>query len=148
GGHSLLATQLMARITRVFAAELALRNLFENPTIADLAPLLEESLRLKPTAQAPPICRVSRQHFPLSFAQHRLWFLDQFEPGSPAYNIATPIKLDGKPNAKLNLKLNGAALESTLAELLRRHEVLRTRFAMIDGEPAQIIEEPQRARIT
>jgi amino acid adenylation domain-containing protein len=139
GGHSLLATQLMARISRVFTAELALRNLFENPTIADLAPRLEEALKLGPAAKAPPLCRVSGRHFPLSFPQQRLWFLDQLEPASPAYNIATAIKLDGK--------LNVTAIESTLGELLRRHGVLRTRFAMIDGHAAQIVEEPQRAHI-
>jgi non-ribosomal peptide synthetase component F len=69
--------------------------------------------------------------FPVSFAQKRLWFLDQFEPGSPFYNIPSAVRLSGE--------LDVAILEQTLNEIVRRHEVLRTTFATMDEEPVQLI---------
>ncbi|RPI88777.1 MAG: non-ribosomal peptide synthetase, partial [Chloroflexi bacterium] len=70
---------------------------------------------------------------PLSFAQQRLWFLDQFEPGSTSYNIPGAVRLIGE--------LNEAALQQTVNEIVRRHEVLRTSFGMLDGSPVQVIAE-------
>ncbi len=69
---------------------------------------------------------------PTSFAQHRLWFLHQLEPDSPAYNISAAYRLKGA--------LNVAALEQSFTELIRRHEILRTTFLLIDGEPMQVVE--------
>ena len=76
---------------------------------------------------------------PLSFAQLRLWFLDQFDPGSAAYNIPTAVRLSGP--------LGVAALEKAITEILRRHEVLRTSFTVVDDEPAQVISPAAPARV-
>ena len=102
------------------------RSLFEQPMVAGLAREIEE-------LQAPPLVRVERaEKLPLSFAQQRLWFVDQLEPGNSFYNITAPMRLLGALNIK--------ALERTLTEVVRRHEVLRTHFIAIDGEPVQVIE--------
>ena len=69
--------------------------------------------------------------FPASFAQQRMWFFDQFEPGSPGYNIPSAVRMTGR--------LNVAALEQALNEVVRRHETLRTTFAVQDGQPVQVI---------
>ncbi|HSL71820.1 MAG TPA: condensation domain-containing protein, partial [Longimicrobiales bacterium] len=90
--------------------------------------------------QAPPLVPIARDaELALSFAQQRLWFLDQMEPGSALYNIPAAVRLRGV--------LNVEALERTLSEVVRRHEVLRTHFAGVDGEPVQVIEPPQEVRL-
>ena len=132
GGHSLLATQMVSRVRDAFKVELSLRTLFESPTVADLAKSIEIDMRVGQQSQAPPIVPVLRDgDMPLSFAQQRLWFLEQLEPGNPFYNIPAAVRLTGK--------LNIRALERALNEIVRRHESLRTRFVMIDGQPAQDI---------
>jgi amino acid adenylation domain-containing protein len=129
GGHSLKATQLVSRVREAFNVELPIRALFESPTVAGLAAHLEAAQQ---TVAAPPITSVPRDEaLPLSFAQQRLWFLDQLVPGSPLYNIPLAMRLTGA--------LDVAALERTLNEIVSRHEVLRTTFATADGRPAQVI---------
>ncbi|MFD8380831.1 amino acid adenylation domain-containing protein [Streptomyces sp. NPDC059679] len=133
GGHSLLATQVLARIRTDLRAELPVRAIYESPTIAGLAERAEASLR-SGTPTTPPIVplpRVAGQRLPLSFAQRRLWFIDQLEPGSPAYNIASPLRLRGA--------LDREALRRSLEAMVERHEVLRTVFGSDDGEPWQEI---------
>ncbi len=131
GGHSLLATRVVSRIRAAFGIELPLRALFETPAVEGLARTVEASLR-SGVAPAPPIVPVGRDgDLPLSFAQQRLWFLDQMEPGSPAYNMPAAVRLSGR--------LSPAALEASLAEIVARHEVLRTRFEQAGGEPVQRI---------
>ncbi|MES2936925.1 MAG: non-ribosomal peptide synthase/polyketide synthase, partial [Pseudomonadota bacterium] len=128
GGHSLLAVQLVSRMRAVFGVELPLRVLFEAPTIAQLAQRLQQAQQ----AALPPIGRVSRdQLLALSFAQQRLWFIDQLEPGSSFYNIPAAVRLVGR--------LDVAALQRTLNEVVRRHEVLRTSFQVVEGSPVQVI---------
>lgn len=132
GGHSLLATQVISRLRSMFKVELALRSLFETPTIAGLAQRVETEMRAGQALQAPVIERVERGiGLPLSFAQQRLWFFNQMNPESCIYNILTAIKLEGK--------LNVQSLEGSLNEIVERHEILRTTFEMLDGNPVQAI---------
>jgi non-ribosomal peptide synthetase component F len=130
GGHSLLATQVATRLQQMFNLDIPLRALFENPTAAELARYVEEMRLAGRHTSAPPIVAVPRDRdLPLSFAQERLWFLDQLAQGGSLYNLPYPIRLRGE--------LNAAALELTLGEVIRRHEVLRTSFPTVDGRPVQ-----------
>ncbi|HET6974042.1 MAG TPA: amino acid adenylation domain-containing protein [Pyrinomonadaceae bacterium] len=127
GGHSLLATQLMSRVRDVFQIELPLRSIFEAKTIAELAKRIERG-----TGTMSPIPRASRDTaLPLSFAQQRLWFMDQVVPGNPAYNIQAAVRLSGP--------LSPTAFDSTLKEIVQRHEILRTTFHVREGQPTQIV---------
>ena len=132
GGHSLLAVQLMSRIRESFAVELELKKLFESPTIAELAQLIDEQLNAGSQLQLPPIVPVPRDgNLPLSFSQERLWFLEQLEPGGAVYNLHAALRLKGI--------LDQPALEQSLNEIIRRHESLRTTFELGEGEPVQLI---------
>ncbi|MBW4630838.1 MAG: amino acid adenylation domain-containing protein [Iphinoe sp. HA4291-MV1] len=132
GGHSLLATQVISRIWKTFEVELSLRRLFESPTVAGLTKAIQQAIEVKLGQQTPPIKRVSRdENIPLSFAQERLWLLEQLQPGSATYNIPVAVQLVGL--------LNLAALEESLCEIVQRHEVLRTTFPVLNGQPFQAI---------
>jgi len=132
GGHSLLATQVVSRIRQVFQVELPLRSMFEAPTVAALAERIENLRRQEQGLQAPPLTRVPRHgSLPLSFAQQRLWFLDQLEPNNPLYNVPNIMRLRGV--------LNTEALEHSLERIIERHETLRTTFQTEDDQPVQII---------
>lgn len=131
GGHSLLATQLISRIRAVFAVELPLQWLFETPTIAGLATHLDATHPDR-DGMPPPMERVGRDRtFPLSFSQQRLWFLDQVESGAATYNIPAAVRLRGH--------LDITALEQSINALIDRHEVLRTTFTSVEGQPLQTI---------
>ena len=132
GGHSLLATQLISHVNEVFTVEIPLRTLFESPTVAALSAQIETTWAEGKGLTAPAIVpRAHHDRLPLSFAQQRLWFLDQLEPDTAFYNIPAAMRLQGK--------LNEAALERAVNEIVRRHEALRTIFPNIDGRPVQII---------
>jgi amino acid adenylation domain-containing protein len=134
GGHSLIATQLVSQVRRAFQVEIPLRELFEAPTVAGLAERVEAALRSETNLEAPPIEATTREgDIPLSFAQQRLWFLDQLAPGNLFYNIPTAVRLEGS--------LDVEALARSLNEIVRRHEVLRTTFRTRDGEPVQVIAQ-------
>ena len=133
GGHSLLATQLMSRVRQSFGVEVALRSLFDGPTIGELAERIEQERGNERSAER-AIERVSRdERLPLSYAQQRLWFLEQMEPGSAIYNVPLALRVNGE--------LAVEVLETSLREVIRRHEVLRTRFELRDGEAEQVIED-------
>ncbi|HVT18829.1 MAG TPA: amino acid adenylation domain-containing protein, partial [Thermoanaerobaculia bacterium] len=124
GGHSLLATQVVSRVRETFGVELPVHDLFERSTIARLARALRPLLRGRALGELPPIEPVPRPadgELPLSFAQQRLWFIDQLEPGNPVYNVPWAARLTGE--------LDAGRLRRVLAEVVRRHEALRTTFA-------------------
>jgi hypothetical protein len=134
GGHSLLATQVLSRVREVFGVEVALRRLFGEPTVAGLARSIEEGLRAGEVTLVPPLVAVPREEeMVLSFAQQRLWFIDQLQAGNNAYNMAAAVRLTGE--------LDVTALEQSFSEIIRRHEVLRTSFKMSNGRPVQVIAE-------
>jgi len=131
GGHSLLATQVVSRIRSTFGVELPLRDLFEAPTVASVAERIKVARGVSRNG-APPLVAMKREGVvPLSYGQHRLWFIDQLEPGNPAYNIAFGVRLKGE--------LEREGLCWSLNEIVRRHESLRTSFPLRDGNPVQEI---------
>ncbi|HSF43686.1 MAG TPA: amino acid adenylation domain-containing protein, partial [Thermoanaerobaculia bacterium] len=141
GGHSLLATRLMSRVRERFRTELALRVLFESPTVAALAERVDRAVRRgEVSVGAPPLVAVPRDRpLRLSFAQQRLWFLHQLDPESPAYNLPQAFSVSGV--------LDVGAFARALSEVVRRHEVLRTVFLMVDGEPRQRVQPAEPVRV-
>ncbi len=126
GGHSLLATQLISRIRDALSVEILQRSLFETPTIAELSSVVESLRQTGLGLHSLAIASINKNgNLPLSFAQQRLWFLDQLEEGSATYNISVALRLIGS--------LDVTALDMAVQEIVRRHEVLRTSFVMIDG---------------
>ncbi len=131
GGHSLLATQVVSRIRDTFRVDVPVRALFESPSLASLAQKVRAAMQEEQELPTYPLEPVRRDlNLPLSFAQQRLWFLDQLEPGSPFYNISRAVRLRGP--------LNQAALRQALDEIVKRHESVRTVFGE-DGDPFQRI---------
>jgi amino acid adenylation domain-containing protein len=134
GGHSLLAAGILARVRDTFQVSLPLRALFEAPTVAALAEHIEatrhaDDRMYPPSVQSLPLDRV----IPLSFAQQRLWFLEQFNPHSATYNIPFAFRLSGP--------LDLTALQQAMNAMVTRHESLRTTFSSRDGDPQQIIAD-------
>ncbi|HVT17366.1 MAG TPA: amino acid adenylation domain-containing protein [Thermoanaerobaculia bacterium] len=135
GGHSLLATQLISRVRGACGVELPLRSVFAAPTLAAQALQLGALLGGAMPPPPPPLLPASRaMALPLSFAQERLWFLDQLEPGSAVYNLPAGALLTGA--------LDVSSLARALAEVLGRHEALRTTFGEAGGRPFQRIGPP------
>ncbi|BAT56844.1 amino acid adenylation domain protein (plasmid) [Nostoc sp. NIES-3756] len=137
GGHSLLATQVISRIRKTFGMDTSLQRLFEFPTIAELAKDIQEA-SLQGVYAITPVPRDG--NLPLSFAQARLWLLEQLNPDSGIYNMPAKIHLVGE--------LNVGVLEQSINEIMRRHEVLRTSFTSVDGQPLQVISADIQIRIS
>ncbi|MHC0067443.1 SDR family NAD(P)-dependent oxidoreductase [Nostoc sp. UIC 10890] len=132
GGHSLLATRLISRLRVAFEVEIELSAVFSSPTVAQLEQTLTQLRSTNSALSLPPIQpRTQNQQLPLSFAQERLWFLNQLEGSSATYNMPGAIRVTGK------LDIN--ALQQALSEIVRRHEVLRTSFRTVNGTPIQVI---------
>jgi amino acid adenylation domain-containing protein len=134
GGHSLLAIQVISRAREIFPNGISLHSLFGAPTVAGLAAKIEGTIRGVREIEIPPILPVPRDRaLPLSINQEQLWTLDQMMPGTHFFNMPLVYRMSGDFNTE--------ALEKTLKEIIRRHEVLRTVFAQVDGRPVQVIKE-------
>ena len=135
GGDSLSAMRVIAAINTGLDADLAVRAVFDAPTVAQLAPRLGgEAGRREPlVAGARPAV------VPLSFAQSRLWFIDQLQGPSPVYNMTVALRLGGR--------LDADALGAALADVVARHESLRTLFPAPEGIPRQLVVSAERADV-
>ncbi|BAT56666.1 amino acid adenylation domain-containing protein (plasmid) [Nostoc sp. NIES-3756] len=129
GGHSLVATQVVSRIRQTFEISLPLSALFDAPTIAELAKLIEQTQEESRHQQIYPVDR--SYNVPLALAQEPLWFLDQLAPNNPFYNVPQAFRLHGY--------INITALKLSFQEIINRHEILRTTFTTVDGKPVQVI---------
>jgi alpha-ketoglutarate-dependent taurine dioxygenase len=135
GGHSITGAQIMARVSAALNVDVTLQILFDHPTVAKLAAALSGMLRDRAGLFRPPITVADRNRLlPLSHSQLRLWFLDHLAPGQATFNLVEAVSIRGP--------LNISALEQSLSEIIRRHEILRTSFPQIQGEPHQLIQEP------
>lgn len=159
GGHSLLVTQVATRLRQELDLDVPLRTVFENPTVAQLAAALRQladggrelaglepgDVRLDagtadPATHLPPVRPLRRRGpSPLSFGQRRIWLAHQFAPDHLLDNVPNRIHVRGR--------LSIPSLVSAFAAVVRRHEVLRTRFSVVGGEPGQVVEEPWVPRL-
>ncbi|WP_454165032.1 non-ribosomal peptide synthase/polyketide synthase [Gordonia iterans] len=128
GGNSLAATRVAARVSDVLGVAVSVRDVFDAATVRALV----VAVAGRRPALAPVVPVVPRpERIPLSFAQHRMWFINQLEPELPTYNIPAVLRLTGE--------LDLGALRAALADVVERHEVLRTTFPSVDGEPYQSV---------
>ena len=133
GGDSLSTMRLIAAINAALDVDLPVRTVFEAPTVAQLATRISEGT----ASRAPLVAGERPAVVPLSFAQNRLWFIDQLQGPSPVYNMAAALRLRGQ--------LNAEALGTALADVVARHESLRTVFPSHDGTPQQVVMPAERA---
>lgn len=136
GGHSLLATQLAALISDRTQVPVAVRDIFENPTVRRLAAQIEGA---EASTGTPALQREEHpETIPVAPAQRRLWFLSQLEPSSAAYNVPVILHLTGPVNVR--------ALKEALSDVVVKHEPLRTVFPSPEGEPIQHVLDGESGR--
>jgi amino acid adenylation domain-containing protein len=138
GGHSLIATQLASRLSATLGVEVPLRLVFQAPTARSLAARIQALPRAPKPAPVVPVVRGGR--LPLSFSQERMWFLHQLEPKGAAYNVAGAVGIDGA--------IDTAALHRSFEEILKRHEVLRSNYENVDGQPRLTIADRKDLPLT
>ena len=135
GGHSLLVTHAILRVRETLKVELPIRSLFEAPTVAEFSDLIKKRLSEGNPLELSPIEKASRaERLVPSYAQQRMWFYEQLAGDSASFHIPLGVRFKGR--------LNHAALEQTLGEIVRRHESLRTVFPAVNDQPIQVIQEP------
>ncbi|GAA1004417.1 hypothetical protein Aple_072040 [Acrocarpospora pleiomorpha] len=140
GGHSLLASRLLARIRRAFGRDVPLADFLATPTIANLSELLRDRLTSPSTSTRPAITPGPHEGpLPPSLGQRRLWFVDGLAGGGRDYSVVWPLRLSGVLDVD---RLNWA-----LSALVARHEVLRSRFVGVDGEPVMVVDPPVPVRV-
>jgi amino acid adenylation domain-containing protein/non-ribosomal peptide synthase protein (TIGR01720 family) len=139
GGHSLLAMQAVAHINEAFQLTLRVQSLFDAPRLGEWAARVESARQTNAPVMPPPVPRPRPARLPLSSAQQRMWVLNQLEPDSPWYHIAGQVRVKGS--------LDRDALESSLNEMIDRHEALRTSIHTIDGQSVQVIAPNMRTAI-
>ncbi|MCS7475598.1 non-ribosomal peptide synthase/polyketide synthase [Umezawaea endophytica] len=133
GGDSILSIRVISRLRAAFDVEMSPRSVFTSPTVAGIAALVAEAKGVR-RSDIPVVPREGG--LPLSFAQQRLWFLDEFEPGGVEYLTPSILRLRGH--------LDVDALGTALTALVARHESLRTTFETVDGRGAQVVHPPHR----
>lgn len=140
GAHSLIAARLLSRVNERFGIELPIAAVFENLTIASMADLIDEHYRRQGASRRMPVQRIRREgHLPASFAQERVYFIEQVSPEGRAYQAEFSLHLRGR--------LDVRALERGLEEMVRRHEIFRTTFPAVDGRLLQVIHSTGPAQL-
>lgn len=130
GGHSLKATRLVLRIEKELHVKIPLSQVFQTPVLEDMAEVIKQASRV---AFAPVVKTPDQASYPLSHAQKRLWVIDKLNPGMKAYNMPSSYLIMGEINLEILFK--------AFSLLIKKHEVLRTRFILVDGEPRQVIHD-------
>ena len=140
GGHSLIATQILSRIRDVFQAEISFQELLENPNINDLGQIVSQAQQSKKSSSFTKIKPIPREgYLPVSFAQERVYFIEQLAPSTTAYQFQERLGIKGA--------LDIPILEQCLSEILRRHEIFRTSFPAVEGKLRQVIHPPQQVKL-
>ncbi|MEH1922365.1 amino acid adenylation domain-containing protein [Nostoc sp.] len=136
GGHSLIATQILSRVRELFQVELSFHHIFDKPTIAGLALLIAPHSQREQQLQCPTIQRIEREGLlPVSFAQERVYFIQQLAPESIAYQFQATMRFQGQ--------LNVPILQQCLNEIVLRHEIFRTTYPAVNGRLFQVIHPAQ-----